>query len=267
MQKLKLTSIIIAIIATFASCKKDTLKTEELKDAITKNMSMNYHGEQLQYSVKFSRTSEKVIVEGKDAARVKEIVNTNKNAFAYFKSETEIEMYNNVNDYYIRNNMVNNGNRVGVTSTTNSTTGNGGVRVYFYRHADFSTLYQTHYVDFSSPQYSFKMYVYNGSDLANSTYAGYTRTLYGYTNSWVGNTQNDSYSSMRIVREDPAIYNYNFFEVILFQDANYGGKALGIVMPLGQANKDVAHLSDYRKSGLLGTWNDTVSSDYGFYNY
>ena len=38
-------------------------------------------------------------------------------------------------------------------------------------------------------------------------------------------------------------------------------------MPLGQANKDVAHLSDYRKSGLLGTWNDTVSSDYGFYNY
>lgn len=39
---------------------------------------------------------EKVIVEGKDAARVKEIVNTNKNAFAYFKSETEIEMYNNV---------------------------------------------------------------------------------------------------------------------------------------------------------------------------
>ena len=122
MQKLKLTSIIIAIIATFASCKKDTLKTEELKDAITKNMSMNYHGEQLQYSVKFSRTSEKVIVEGKDAARVKEIVNTNKNAFAYFKSETEIEMYNNVNDYYIRNNMVNNGNRVGVTSTTNSTT-------------------------------------------------------------------------------------------------------------------------------------------------
>lgn len=182
-------------------------------------------------------------------------------------------MYNSVDEYYIKNKMIEKiGFRVIENTSTNSTNSNGGIRVYFYRHADFNTLYQTHYVDYASPQQSFKMYVYTGNDLDNSTYAGYTRTLHGYTNTWVGSMQNDSYSSMKIIQESPFIWGlnymqYNSFEVVLFQDVNYGGKALGIFMPLGLSEKTIPHLSDYRKSGLLGTWNDTVSSDYGFYNY
>lgn len=271
MKSIKLTSIIIAIAAIFTACKKaNIISQNDSKNLISKKMIMNYHGETLEYTVKFTRESENVTIEGKDAKRVKDIVKSNKRAFAYFKSETEIDMYNNVDEYYLSKHMeVRYNNRIGENSIANSTTVNGGVRVYFYRHADFNTLYQTHYVDFTSPQYSFKIYLKDWScnDLDNWCYSGYTRTLYGYTNPWVGNTQNDSYSSMKIVREDPTIYNYNTFEVVLFQDANYGGKALCIVMPLGQDVKYVAHLSDYRKSGLLGTWNDTVSSDYGFYNY
>ena len=69
----------------------------------------------------------------------------------------------------------------------------------------------------------------------------HTRTLHGYTNTWVGSMQNDSYSSMKIIQISFIwglnYMQYNSFEVVLFQDVNYGGKAIGYFMPLGLSEK------------------------------
>lgn len=63
MKPIKLTSIIIATVAIFTACKKvSVINQNDSKNWISKKMTMNYHGETLEYIVKFTRVSENVIV-------------------------------------------------------------------------------------------------------------------------------------------------------------------------------------------------------------
>ena len=62
----------VAMVSTFlfTSCKKETtLKQTEPKDFQVSNMKMNYYGETLEYTVKYSPSTKKSVVEGKEIGR------------------------------------------------------------------------------------------------------------------------------------------------------------------------------------------------------
>lgn len=92
MKQLKITTLILAIIATFASCKKENniVKNNEPRDFTTTNMKMNYYGRILEYTIRYSSSTKQIKVEGKDAAEFNEITKKYKNPVALYTSENEI---------------------------------------------------------------------------------------------------------------------------------------------------------------------------------
>ena len=85
---------------------------------------------------------------------------------------------------------------------------------------------------------------------------------------WVGNSNNDVISSIRLRN----FYDNGFGGVVtitLFQDANYGGKAIAIYFPqyIYAYDQTVNQLSIYKINSLLKNWNDRTSSYECFYPF
>ncbi|MEZ5026725.1 MAG: hypothetical protein R2739_09110 [Chitinophagales bacterium] len=101
MKSIKITSIIIALIAIFTACKKENItKQTEPKDYITTNMKMNYYGKILEYTVKYSPSTDIRKVEGKDAIEAQKIVDSYPNSVTVFDTKNEVHFFRDKLDYY-----------------------------------------------------------------------------------------------------------------------------------------------------------------------
>ncbi len=104
------------------------------------------------------------------------------------------------------------------------------------------------------------------NDGTNNSCPTYSMSLIGKRVNWVGGSNNDCISSIRLRN-----YQYNTFAgvvtITLFQDADYGGKAIAFYFPqyIYTYDQTVNHLSDYKINSLLKTWNDRTSSYECFY--
>ena len=268
MKQLKITTLILAIIATFASCKKENLT--EPTDYISTNMKMNYYGKVFEYTVRRSPSTNKSDVVGRDANQVKEILKSNQNSIAIFETPTEITYFKNIGDYayhrkldksFIKNNRI---STTGETDDVQST----DFSIKLYQHSNFQNLMQQH--DFNSRAQgsdNFTLYYdcnqiesnfFTGNQTTQNDCAGQTVQLNGFKVPYVGNNQNDSYTSIEILKNSSTTGIY--CDVVFFQNSNFGGKAF--VLQYRGNNVEVANLKNYRFNAYQQNWNDSVSSYY-----
>lgn len=242
----------------FTSCKKEaTVKQIEPKDYQVSNMKMNYYGKTLEYIVKYSPSTKKLVVEGKDAKQVQEIINSHPNALASVKSETEFTFYNNKHEFY--NEEEEHFQQKSKTKTNNNLLyGEDLADVKFYKDANYVSLVRTSTINTSS-KYNFAQYQPCNAADNWCTYGSYLYRT-GIQNSWIGNIENDSYSSLSITNK------YNILgimqpitvRIILHEDANYSGGA--IQFELTNYDTGIPKLSAFKNNIFLKTWNDRASS-------
>ncbi|HNY54095.1 MAG TPA: hypothetical protein PKI86_00650 [Chitinophagales bacterium] len=249
----------VATVSTFLflSCKKETaLKDAEPKDFQATNMKMNYYGKTLEYTVKYSPSTKKLVVEGKDAKQVQEIISSHPNALASVKSETEFTFYNHKNEFYNEEekhfqdkSRIKNNRLMAVGDLAD---------VKFYKDANYVNLIRTSIIN-TSTKYNFAQYQPCNA-AGNWCTTGSFLNRSGVQNPYVGNSENDAYSSLSIVNR------YNILgvlqpitvRIILHEDSNYGGGA--IQFELTNTNTGIPQLSAYKNNIFLKTWNDRASS-------
>jgi hypothetical protein len=288
MKTFKISTIIIAVIAIFSSCKKENItKQRDVKDFTSTNMKMNYYGKILEYTIKYSPSTNQVKVEGKDAGQFNEITKKYKNPVALYTSENEITFYNTTDEYYayVFRNMINKTNaRVGNDQTSNSVHNQQTVTTTLFEHINYSSLLRTSSFDnwnlgtyFSQ---SFTVYQKCGNDNTdNWCPTNYTVSTKGVKETWISDRDNDKYSSFKVIDQSSLIddggypfpnesFNqYNFMQIVFFQDANYGGKAIGWNKPINSAIKiEVSDLRTKKINAFGNTWNDRISSFYQFFS-
>lgn len=291
MKQLKITTLILAIIATFASCKKENniVKNNEPRDFTTTNMKMNYYGRILEYTIRYSSSTKQIKVEGKDAAEFNEITKKYKNPVALYTSENEITFYNTTDEYYayVFRNMINKPNtRVGNDQTSNSVNSVYNVQTVntqLYEHINYLNLLRTSSFDnFNLGTYfnqSFTVYQKCGNDNTdNWCPTNYTISTKGVKETWVSDRDNDKYSSF-IVTDASYLFDnggypfpnenyiqYNWMQIVFFQDVNYGGKAIGFNKPINPLiTLREPDLRTKKINAFGGNWNDRISSFYQFF--
>ena len=273
MKSIKIISIIIALLAITTSCKKENITTQnEPNDYVaTANMKMNYYGKVLEYTVMRSNSTGKSKLVGKDSKLASEIISSNKNSVAIFESPNEITYFKNIGDYaYYRklDKSFYKNNREGNVTPINNITTSTDFTIKLYQHTNYQNLMQQH--DFNSRAQgidNFVMYYdcnqiehnfFKGDMTTQNDCAGQTVQLNGFKVPWVGSNQNDSYSSIQLLKNSSVTGAY--YDVVFFQDANFGGKAF--VLQYRGYNFGVPNLKDYRFNAYQQDWNDSVSSYY-----
>ncbi|MCB0508949.1 MAG: hypothetical protein KDD21_11685 [Bacteroidetes bacterium] len=270
MKSIKITSIIIALIAIFTACKKENItKQTEPKDYITTNMKMNYYGKILEYTVKYSPSTDIRKVEGKDAIEAQKIVDSYPNSVTVFDTKNEVHFFRDKLDYYYYISTLNKNTLANRQIASNS--GNLGYSrqntdFWFYRDANTSNLIISDNINTMYTSAQTFMLRQPCNDGTNNSCPTYSMSLIGKRVNWVGGSNNDCISSIRLRN-----YQYNTFAgvvtITLFQDADYGGKAIAFYFPqyIYTYDQTVNHLSDYKINSLLKTWNDRTSSYECFY--
>lgn len=285
MKTFKISTIIITVIAIFSSCKKENItKQRDVKDFTSTNMKMNYYGKILEYTIKYSPSTNQVKVEGKDAEQFNEITKKYKNPVALYTSEYEITFYNTTDEYYayVFRNMINKPqNRIIKNEETTNLVYQQIVTTQLYEHINGVNLLRTSNFDnFNIGTYynqNFTVYQKCGNDNTdNWCSTNYSVSTLGVKETWVSDRDNDKYSSFRTTDtriEDnqtypsPITFNqYNWMQIVFFQDVNYGGKAIGFNKPLNIGW--VLYVPDLRTKAINAygsTWNDRISSFYQFF--
>lgn len=260
-------SLVCAVIVStllFTSCKKETtLKQAEPKDYQSSNMKMKYYGETLEYTVKYSPSTQKLVVEGKDVKRVQEIISTHPNALASVKSETEFTFYNHKNEFYNEEEKERNKKLNRISSTNATAIFGGNLYVQFFKDINYSVLSRNINITYNTPKFNFPLYQpCNAAD--NWCPTGGQIYRYGEKNPNVGSSQNDSYSSFKTFQAGGAPVEP--VRVILHEDANYGGGAIQFELtqytsyaPLYVAG-GIPDLTKYKNNIFLKTWNDRATS-------
>jgi|JI6StandDraft_1071083.scaffolds.fasta_scaffold97268_1 hypothetical protein len=295
MKQLKITTLIVAIIATFASCNKENniVKNNEAKDFKTANIKMKYGKEIIEFTVKHSPSTNKVEITGKGAARRNELVEKYNESVALFTSETEFTFYKNRNDFYAATFKDKTSNRL-ASNTNNQLGSNYNVlttKIEFFQHSDYGNLLRTDYVYnhrrvpgqswiFDAAlnlQFTFYVKSNLSDDEGTDNYMPTPIVLNvpGVQNPWVGSGDNDSYSSLKVTNYNTLLNtdtnpyvtqptNYNFFQLICFQDVNYGGKAIAFGNSTSSSSFiNINRLKDYRiysQFCFACSWNDRFSS-------
>lgn len=256
MKQFKISLLVVMIITLVTSCKKENvLKKTDSKDYQTTNMKMDYYGEQLEYTVKFNPKTNDLRVEGKDAERVKEIINSHPNALASVKCETEFTFYNHKNEFY------NEEEKHFQEKSHSRIVAEGDLAtVNFYRDVNYVNLSRTAIIN-QNIKYSFAQYEpCNAADNWCATGSYLYRS--GVKNPWVGNSENDSYSSIRITGINVLGVPVNTtIRVILHEDINYGGGAIQFQLySNNNVLNGIPNLKNYKNNIFLKTWNDRASS-------
>jgi hypothetical protein len=111
-----------------------------------------------------------------------------------------------------------------------------------------------------------------GSDLA---YKVGTQNRRGFDVSWVGKENNDKLSSFKIDSYNALLGKTSAatfsqlssnlgFNLVLFEHANFKGKAISFYIDMCNPRREVNRLTIYLFTGWFATWNDKVSSYYGY---
>jgi hypothetical protein len=269
MQNFKLTTIIIAIIAIFASCKKDSLKTVNPKDFTSTNMKMDYYGKTLEYTVKYSQSTNIVKVEGKDATEVIAIHKKYPNAIALIENKNSFKLFNDNKDYYynVLNESKSNARLIN-SNSNNIVSACGPIQstTKFYQNDNYSgTLYLTQNTSTGcSPTQGFFLRQPCNDGTSNSCPTFYVSSP-GIKNNWIGSSANDEITSFTVLHSlDPGTW-IGTMKVTLYQDANLGGNAIAFVFPYSSTLQGITNLKNYKINTLLKTWNDRTSSYEIFY--
>lgn len=274
MKSNKINIIVIALIVIFTSCKKENLKNQtEPKDFVkTANMKMNYYGKILEYTVLRSPSTGQSKLTGEDAVLANEIINKNKNSVAIFESENEITFFNNIGDYAFHRKIdksFKRNNRISVSNTVDDVQ-TSDFSIKLYQHANYQNLLQQH--DFNSRAQGLQNFVlyydcnqiehnfFKGDMTTQNDCAGQTAQLNGFKVPWVGSSQNDTYTSVELIKNTNITGVY--CDIVFFQNADFGGKAF--VLQYRGNNVRVPNLSNYRFNAYQQTWNDSVSSYYSY---
>ena len=262
-----ISALCFALLSTllFTSCKKETtVKQTEPKDYTSTNMKMNYYGKTLEYTVKYSPSTKKLVVVGKDAKQVQEIVNTHPDALVSVKSETEFTFYNHKNEFY--NEEEKERNKSNNTRTSGFTPYFSNVYVQFYKNTNYNTIMRTINITANTPSYNFPLYSpCNAAD--NWCPTGSYIYRIGEKNPNIGSSQNDQYSSLKTYSTGgPYGSGYEPVRVILHEDANYGGGAIQFELknttsyPPTYVIGGIPDLTKYKNNIFLKTWNDRATS-------
>jgi hypothetical protein len=270
MKSIKITTIIVAIIATFASCKKENsiIKNTDPKDFTTANMRMNYYGKILEYTVKYSPSKDIRIIEGKDAAFVQQLQDTYKSSITVFDKKNETHFFKDKQDYYYYISNINNNTTYRKKNTTNNEVGYSrqNTDFWFYRDAYRTNLIISDNINtLYTPVQTF-MLRQPCNDGTNNSCPTYTMNYIGKKVSWVGDNNNDCISSIRLRNYQQNSYA-GVVTITLFQDINFGGNAIAFYFPQYVFTYDmyVDNLKDYKINSLLKKWNDRTSSYECFY--
>lgn len=268
MKKIKLTTIIIILIAFFTSCKKETVKIIEPKDFTSTNMKMDYYGKTLEYTVKYSPSTNKIKVEGKDANTVIEIHKKHPNAVALIKDFNNFILFNDNKDYYyhVFNENKSTARITNVNSNIVSACGPIQTTTKFYKDLNYTgTLMISEYTSIScSPTQGFYLRQPCNDGTSNSCPQFYISS-HGIKNNWVGNSANDELTSFTVQHSlDPGTW-IGSMKVTLYQDANLGGSAISFTFPYSSYVQGVSNLTNYKINTLLKKWNDRMSSYEIFY--
>jgi hypothetical protein len=265
MSVLKTTTIIVAIIAIFASCKKENniTKNNEPKDYSSVHLKMNYYGQALEYTVKYSPSTRTTKTEGKDASRVLQVLEQAPNGVVFFESENQIIFFNNKIDFYdyTKKESLKNNSRL-EAQAQNQFVQNATVK--FYRNVNFVDQMDIRTVDQFTAAQNFVLYYHCGSNLNDNWCTnGVPNYASGFKVASVPNGTNDNLSSFTI--ESPQTYDKDFW-LILHQDGNFGGRHIAFKLPAYQQQFSIASLTNWKKIAWVnGSWNDSVSSYEGYY--
>lgn len=285
MKSIKILSIIIALIAIFTACKKENItKLNETKGFKIANMKMNYYGKTLDYTVKYNPSTKEIQVSGKDANEFNQITAKYKNAVAMYTSENDVTFFNTTDEYYayVFRNMINKPqNRIIKNEQENNLVYIQEITTQLYEHINYANLLRTSTFDnlnFANININnFTVYQKCGNDgTDNWCTSNYTVSSLGVKESWISDRDNDKYSSFRITdtriadnQQWPSnltFYQYNWMQIVFFQDVNFGGKAIGFNKPVNPLVK--LEVPDLRAKiiGAYGAnWNDRISSFYQFF--
>lgn len=247
----------------FTSCKKETtLKQTEPKDFQTSKMKMNYYGEILEYTVKYSPSTKKLVVEGKDAVRVQEIVKSHPNSLASVKSETEFTFYNHKNEFYNEEEKERAKSSHRLTGFPSQYT---NIYIQFFQHINYNTVMRTVNITPTTPAYNFTQYApCNAADNWCSTGSSLYRI--GEKNPNIGSAQNDQYSSLKTYAIGGPFNGVEPVRVILHENDNFGGGAIQFELTVATSSGPlyvqggIPDLTKYKNNILLKTWNDRATS-------
>ena len=269
MKNIKLATLIISLVAIFTSCKKDILKATEPKDFTSTNMKMDYYGKTLEYTVKYSHSTNKIKVEGKDASEVIDVHKKYPNAVALIIDNNTFKLFNDNKDYYynVLNNSKPNSRQIN-SNTNNIVNACGPIQstTKFYQNDNYSgTLYLTQSTSTGcSPTQGFFLRQPCNDGTSNSCPTLYVSSP-GIKNNWIGSSANDEITSFTVLHTlDPGTW-IGSMKVTLYQDADLGGNAIAFTFPFSSTIQGITNLKNYKINTLLKTWNDRTSSYEIFY--
>lgn len=237
MKDLKTLTLVIAIIATVMSCKKENIYNQpnniknfgnfknNIESYSNKELKMTFEGKQYFYTVSYDANTQKNSFSGKDAQQVISITSKYSNeSVALFTTENEFTFFKNKNDYYseVFKNMIskNNGNRLEPSFNTNSTTSIVSLQLVsatFYNNVSYTNEFFTQQINnFTSlggsifpdtatspnnitapPLQSFVFYQRKNDGTDNYQPTGTAINAPGIKNTYVGSAANDKISSFK----------------------------------------------------------------------
>ncbi len=285
--------LIVSMIFVNA-CKKETLKSNKIleneiflkKYGITtdsNHISLKYKNNIYEYTSVVDKSNVTVDLVEKDATIVKNIIDELPNAVALILSKDSIYLFDNYDEYqkYIHIAYPIKHPNSGNSSRTNSTGNSYAVAAQFFKHAYFNEVLRTEFFgDLSdnggtvSPISSYQTYV-NCAAGSPDTYCptGQYYNAPGFSIPNIGTSQNDQFSSIRIsdlsISTPLIAHRYTRYQVICFENANYGGLALAFKGNLFSSspynvNEDADNLTEWKRNVFYKTWNDQISSIKGF---
>jgi hypothetical protein len=262
MKSIKITSIIFALVVIFTACKKERIsKQTEPKDYKSTKMRMNLYGKILEYTVKYSPSTNNIKVEGKDAVEAQKIIQSYPNACVLVENENEFRFFKFSKDYYDYLSTVKVSNRLSGASNLLIGCNEYKANVEFYLNSNQGGLLKTETIDYGcSTVQSFQMKqpCNDGTNNACNYYG--TQNYPGIKNPWVGSSINDEISSIYFRWNNTQSFFSPYVALVLYQDINYGGQCIIFWSANSPYNSKIDNLKNYKINTLLKTWNDRTSS-------
>lgn len=248
-------AIAIGLMTALFSCKKET----KIKDKVSINYSIE--GKTYNFTCNVDENGKPIWIETPDNQKVVSYFKAHPTAVTELGENGSSLVYPS-QDAYVTKELERVNSRAGAYCSGGKA--NGTAIVGFYKHIDYNTLlfqrqpdlyddYTTYYGGLSSDFFA-----------NNVSTAGQTIKTSGFKIPYVGNSNNDQISSVLVASTTNDTYIYNKqFTVVLFEHANYGGKALALP---SCKQLDVTNLTTYRMVWFFVSWNDKVSSITGYYS-
>ena len=262
MKKFNLKIIIVAtIISTFLSCKKESNKIIEPKDFKSTNMKMNFYGKVLEYTVKYSPSTEAIKVEGKDAKQAQEIIHSYPDACVLVGNQNEFRFFKYSKDYYDYLDSFKSKNRLSSSSNLLINCNEYKANVEFYYNSNQIALVDRKIIDYGcTPILSFQMKQPCNNGTNNACNYGGIRNYPGFKNPWVGSTINDEISSIYFRWNNTQNLFRPYVALVLYQDIDFGGQCIIFWSANSPYDSGIDNLKDYKINTLLKNWNDRTSS-------